>query len=214
MKHFTRCGVLPWRQKLVLPTSDPPSMPWNDVLIYANQPSVYLSVPPMNPVAKTRHGTWNSLFFLFFSSFHPWTQSWNPPWYMETLCQFSFCFDSTHEPSREDPPWYMESDIFSSYTILGLVVFRCKAHISRQDGLVWGKPVTSVITQPTLKPVSNTHGLTRTTKLSRPIRRKTIKFNFIFYFFCMQVFKATMSAKHIFVVLWVIPFNLTKFLVQ
>jgi hypothetical protein len=55
------------------------------------------------------------------------------------------------------------------HNFLGLVIFL----VSKQDGLVWGNPVTSVITRPTLKPFSSTHGLTKTTSEFRPNHRET-----------------------------------------
>jgi hypothetical protein len=66
-------------------------------------------IPPMNPITRIRHGTWN-------------------------IVSFSYKIDTC----------------------------------SKQDGLVWGNSVTSIITRPTLKPFSNTQWLTRTTRSSRP----------------------------------------------
>ena len=118
----------------------------------------------MNPVTKTRHGTWN----LIFDTQFPWISY--------------FCI---------------------------------KDHVSKQDGLFWGNPVTSVITQPTLKHFSSTHGLTKTTSKSRPNHRETkYKFDkqgggvqnsylfthFICIFFTMQVLNQNMNAS-VFVVL-------------
>jgi hypothetical protein len=119
------------------------------------------------------------------------------------------------------------------HNFLGLVFF----FVSKQDGLVWGNPVTSVITRPTLKPFSSTHGLTKTTSEFRPNHRETkykfdkqgggvqnsylftffyiyIFFNDFFFIFTMQVMNQNMNANHLFVCYVVIPFNLTKFLVQ